>query len=126
MDKSNAIEVAKQYVMAFKKVNPELISQHFLPTAFKTGYFYDFENKDWTELNHHSFDQMREWTKTYNLENIMPDSEISATLLDKQDKMAMVKINAEWAPNVWGCDYVALLWEKQQWLIAAVYWQSLI
>lgn len=118
-------ETAKQYVNAFRNVNPKLIDKHFIPTAFKTGYFYDYDNKIWAPLSLHSFEQMREWTKTYNINGIMPNSEIKTTLLDQQEKMAVVKIIAEWASGVIGCDYIILLKQEKEWLISAVYWQSI-
>ncbi|WP_299568333.1 nuclear transport factor 2 family protein [uncultured Pedobacter sp.] len=126
MKNLNVIEVAKQYVLAFKNVNSGLIREHFMPNAFKTGYFYDFETRNWTGLKYHSFEQMEAWTAEYNLNGIMPDTEIHATLLDVQDKMAIVKLKAEWAPGIWGHDYVILLLEDGKWLISTVHWQSLI
>lgn len=122
----NVIEVAKQYVKAFKEANPAIVEKYFLPQASKTGYFYDFENKKWNRRLTHSFQEISEWTQSYNQNDIMPNSEISATLLDMQDKIAVVKIVAEWAPNVWGYDYITLVKDGEEWRILAILWQSII
>lgn len=122
----NVIEIAKQYVKAFKEVKPELVEKHFLPNATKTGYFYDYEKSEWTDISTHSFGQISEWTKSYNTNGIMPDSGIQATLLDIQDKIAVVKIVAEWVADKWGCDYVFLVKENEEWRISSILWQSVV
>ncbi|HEY8397553.1 MAG TPA: nuclear transport factor 2 family protein [Flavihumibacter sp.] len=122
----NVIEVAKQYVKAFKDGNPGLIEQHFLPTASKSGYFYNYESSGWAELSVHSYSEISAWTKSYNANGIMPDTEVEASLLDIQDKTAVVKILAEWAPGVSGCDYVMLVKENDNWLIHSILWQTVV
>lgn len=122
----DVIEVAKQYVNAFKEVNPGLVRKYFSPKATKTGCFYDFEKNEWGDILSHSYQEIIEWTRSYNSSGVMPDTEIQATLLDMQDKIAVVKIIAQWAPDVWGYDYITLVKEKQGWIISAILWQSMI
>jgi hypothetical protein len=78
------------------------------------------------DLTTHFFHQVQEWTSHYNINEIMPESNVSTTLLDLQDKTAVVKVVAEWAPNRWGGDYVMLSKKNNDWFITAIFWQSII
>lgn len=120
------VQVAKNYVRAFKEVKPELIATHFIPQFTKMGYFYDYENNKWMDLSIHSFQQLAEWAATYNVGGIMPDSEATTTLLHMQDKTAVVKVEAEWAPGKRGNDYVLLCKQEDRWVIASIFWQSIV
>lgn len=120
------IETAKHYVKAFKDKQADTIVENFQQSAFKMGYFYDFEKGDWMEMTTHSYDQIKDWSKTYNIDNVMPNSDIHATLLSKQSKTAVVQIIAEWAPNHWGNDYIMLSKHNNRWVISCVFWQSII
>ena len=120
------VQVAENYLKAFKEVKPELIRTHFIPQFTKVGYFYDYENSKWLDLSIHSFQQVVDWAVTYNVERIMPDSEAITTLLHMQDKIAVVRVEAEWAPGKWGNDYVLLCKQEDRWVIASIYWQSIV
>lgn len=81
------------------------------------------KKSEWTDISTHSFGQILEWTKSYNTNGIMLDSEIEATLLDIQGKIAVVKVVAEWVADKWGCDYIK---ENEEWRINSILWQSVV
>jgi len=120
------IEVAEQYVKAFKEVNPKLITDYFAPECIKIGYFFNFEEDKWEDKSIHNYNEIKQWVAAYNVEGIMPDSEIKTTLLDVQDKIAVVKLEVEWAPRMWGCDYVLLSKDNGNWLITNIIYQTVI
>jgi hypothetical protein len=119
------VKAAENYLKAFKEVRPELVRNYFLPQFTKIGYFYDYEKNEWMDLSIHSLQQVIDWAGTYNVNGIMPDSEATTTLLDLQDRTAVVKVEAEWAPGKWGNDYVMLAKQNEEWLISSILWQSI-
>jgi hypothetical protein len=120
------LETAKNYPRAFKNSDPKLIDECFSPQAIKMGYFYDYEKDEWMDNAISDFEEIKKWASEYNTNNIMPKSNIKATLLDFKDKIAVVKIELEWAPEKWGCDYVFLIKENNKWSIIKILWQSIV
>lgn len=120
------INTAINYVLAFKNTDPSLVVKHFTPDFIKTGFFFLCEQNKWDEIRTHGFEEVKEWTSTYNKDQVMPDTAINASLLEMSDKLAVVKIIAEWAPGVKGLDYVILVKQENAWHIRSVSWQTII
>jgi hypothetical protein len=120
------IDTAKNYVLAFKNTAPSLVSKHFTKDFIKTGFFFLHEQNKWDEIRTHGFDEVKKWTSTYNKDQVMPDTEINVSLLEISDKLAVVKIIAEWAPGVKGLDFVILVKQENDWKIRSVSWQTII
>jgi hypothetical protein len=124
---ADLIEAARGYYEAFFKVSPDLVRQYFLPCAIKVGAMYDYEHKQFqSSLMEHNFQQIVVFASQYNASGHMPATEPGITVLDVQDRTAIVKVSAEWATDRWGTDYVALARVGERWMIASVVWQSSI
>lgn len=120
------IDIARNYVLAFKNTDPSLVEQHFHPDFHKTGFFFLYDQNKWDQLLTHGYDEVKAWTSSYNKEGIMPDTEPIVSILDINHKIAVVKIIAEWAPNVKGLDYVVLVKQDNEWIIRSVSWQTML
>ncbi len=118
--------IAEKYVQAFKEVKPQLVNDYFSPECVKIGFIYDFENDKWLDKSIHNYKEIKQWAATYNLKKIMPNGTCNTTLLDLQDKIAVVKIELEWAPRAWGCDYVSLSKDNGNWLITSIMYQTIV
>ncbi len=125
-EEKTVIAVAKNYVKAFKEVDTELVDTYFSPQCTKLGYFYDFEEDKWMDKAMHNFKEIKDWCAIFNVKKQMPDTDIQIELLDLQDKIAIVKVEAEWVSNKWGCDYVLLTKDTDKWLIESIIWQSVV
>ncbi len=125
MEHNQVIEASKQYPLAFKNLAPSLIDKFFTKNASKTGFMYDYESDKWMDISTVEIPEIKDWVKTYNANNIMPDSEPKIQVLDIQDKIAVVKVELDWALNRKGCDYIFLVKEKT-WLIDKILWQSIL
>jgi len=125
-EEKTILEIAKCYPKAFKNSDPKLIDEFFSPKVIKMGFFYDYEKEKWMDNTSSDFEEIKKWATEYNTKNIMPESAFKATLLDFKDKIAVVKIELEWAPEKWGCDYVFLIKENNKWKIIKILWQSIV
>jgi hypothetical protein len=125
-EEQKVINTARNYVLAFKNTDPSLVEKHFCPDFFKTGFFFLYDQNKWDEIRTHGFEEVKAWTTDYNKEQVMPDSDITASVLEISDKMAVAKIIAEWAPGVKGLDYVILVKITDHWMIRSVTWQTII
>lgn len=126
MNGNEIIEVAKMYPIAFKELNVGLVEKYFAKNATKTGFIYDYKEKNWLDLSTIEVDEIKEWVLSYNKEGIMPDDEIDVILLDVQERIAVVKIEMFWAEGNKGCDYVLLVKENGVWVIDKVLYQSIL
>ncbi len=125
MEHNQVIEASKQYPLAFKNCALSLIDKFFTKNASKTGFMYNYESDKWMDISTVEIPEIKDWVKTYNANNIMPDSEPKIQVLDIQDKIAVVKVELDWALNRKGCDYIFLVKEKT-WLIDKILWQSIL
>lgn len=125
-DAQHVIDTARNYVLAFKNTDPSIVEKYFTPNFFKTGFFFLYEQNNWDEIRTHGFEEVKEWTKNYNKDQVMPDSIIEVSILEMSTKIAVVKIVAEWAPGVRGLDYVILVKLNTEWMIRSVTWQTII
>ena len=87
---------------------------------------YDYEREAYSPLSCNTLPEISAWATNYNTSDLMPDINIQMELLDQQDTIAVVKLVAAWAEERWGVDYVLLVKNDNQWIIADIVWQSLI
>jgi|GEM_PF-1900872 len=123
-DDAEVLSVAEQYPKAFRTMDAELARGAFLPTASKLGFFYDYDSEAWMPSVSTEYSEIEAWVLEHNKDGVMPDTPPKATLLDRQDKIAVVKLELEWTPGKWGCDYVLLVKESGRWRISHSLWQS--
>ena len=123
-EESEIIFVSKQYVNAFKDLNPDLIDQFFTHDFSKVGFFFDHNKQEWLTKSLDTFDEVKKWTLGYNEENIISDKEPIVQVIDMQERIAVAKVEFEWAPNDWGYDYVLLIKEEETWKIQNIIWQT--
>ena len=83
------INTARNYVLAFKNMDPSLVVKHFTTDSIKTGFFFLYEQNKWDEIKTHGFEEVKEWTSSYNKGQVMPDTEINASLLEISDKLPL-------------------------------------
>jgi hypothetical protein len=123
-DTEEILRATRGYFEAFVNVSPELVRSHFLPTASKVGFMYDYASEQFMPLAIHDFEQIVEWASRYNASGVMPASAPHITVLDARAKTAVVKLTADWAPDRPGVDYVLLVKPANKWLISSILWQS--
>ncbi|MDO5980316.1 nuclear transport factor 2 family protein [Flavivirga spongiicola] len=123
MEQSDIIQISKKYPQAFKSMDPNLIDRFFTKNVTKTGFLYDYESSNWTDMTTVGVLDLKNWVTDYNKHDIIPDSEIKIQILDLQEKIAVVKLEMDWAPNKKGCDYLFLI-KEDTWLIDKILWQS--
>lgn len=126
MNQNEIIEVSKMYPKAFKEVDESLIDIYFAKNATKTGFLYDYESRNWLGISTIGIEEIKQWVATYNKESIMPNSQIDIEVLDVQAKIAVVKMELEWAKDRKGCDYLFLTKENNTWLIDKILYQSIL
>ena len=126
MEQKDILEVAAMYPIAFKQMDINLIDAHFTEKATKTGFIYDYENDKWLDVSTVQIPAIKEWAATFNKEGIMPDTETKMSILDAQDRTAVVKLEMEWLVDKKGCDYIILIKEDNQWKIETIIYQSLL
>ncbi|TPN81675.1 nuclear transport factor 2 family protein [Aquimarina algicola] len=122
---SLVIETARKYPMAFKQMDTKLIDIFFSKKISKIGYEYDYIKKSWMGMTNMNCDDLKTSVASYNQNNIMPDTEPDITILDLQDKIAIVKVEIEWAPKIFRFDYLLLTKEDKNWCIEKILWQSI-
>ncbi|NMH88096.1 nuclear transport factor 2 family protein [Flavivirga algicola] len=125
MEQNEIIQISKKYPLAFKNMDISLIDDFFSKNATKTGFMYDYESGDWTDVSTTEISEIKNWVADYNKNGIMPDSEAKVQILDLQEKIAVVKLEMDWAPNRKGCDYLFLI-KEDTWLIDKILWQSVL
>ncbi|TGV04069.1 nuclear transport factor 2 family protein [Flavivirga rizhaonensis] len=125
MEQNEVIQISKKYPLAFKSMNSSLVDQFFTKNATKTGFMYDYELSKWGDINTVGVSDLKNWVVDYNKNDVMPDSEIKVDILDLQEKIAIVKLEMDWAPNKKGCDYLFLI-KENSWLIDKILWQSIL
>jgi hypothetical protein len=126
MTEKNILEIAATYPAAFKQMNPNLIDAHFTKTATKTGFIFNYENDKWLDVSTVKIPEIKEWAATFNKEGIMPDTQSKMSILDAQDRTAVVKLEMEWLAGKKGCDYILLIKEGNQWKIETIIYQSVL
>jgi hypothetical protein len=126
IDEDNVVVAALGYFEAFRRMAPELVRQTFLPSASKTGFMYDNTTCRFEALSQHGLEQIAAWATQYNANGHMPRTPAQATVLDLQEKIAVVKLKAEWASDRHGIDYVLLVKPDAEWKIANIAWQSIV
>ncbi|GAA3605955.1 nuclear transport factor 2 family protein [Flavivirga amylovorans] len=125
MEKNEIIQISKKHPQAFKNMDLDLVDQFFTKNATKTGFMYDYESSKWTDVTTVGLSDFKNWVADYNKNDIMPNSEIKVQVLDLQEKIAIVKLEMDWAPNKKGCDYLFLI-KEDRWLIDKILWQSIL
>lgn len=125
MEQIEIIQISKKYPLAFKTMDLSLIDRFFTKNVTKTGFLYDYESNNWMETMTVGILDLKNWVADYNKHDIMPDSEIKIQILDLQEKIAVVKLEMNWAPNKKGCDYLFLI-KEDTWLINKILFQSIL
>ncbi|AUP81396.1 nuclear transport factor 2 family protein [Flavivirga eckloniae] len=125
MEQNEIIETSKNYPLAFKSMDVSLIDVFFAKNATKTGFMYNYESGSWMDISTVEITEIKNWVTDYNKSDIMPDSEAKVEILDQQDRIAVVKVEMDWAPNRKGCDYLFLV-KEDTWLIDKILWQSIL
>ncbi len=125
MEQNEIIQISKKYPQAFKDMDLNLIDRFFTENASKTGFMYDYESSNWTDVSTTGISELKNWVAGYNKKGIMPNSEVKVQILDLQEKIAVVKLEMDWAPNRKGCDYLFLI-KEDTWLIDKILWQSIL
>jgi hypothetical protein len=120
------LKAAENYFKAFKEVKPELLKQHFLPEFKKSGFLFDYEKNQWMDLDTRDLSEVKAWASQYNLNNTMPPSNPQLVLLTALEKIAVVKLEAEWAPGRWGVDFITLVKPNDVWFVIGIFWQSMV
>ncbi len=125
MEQDAVIETSKKYPQAFKSMDIKLIDTFFTKNATKTGFMYNYESNNWMGTSTVEIKEIKNWAADYNKDHIMPNSEAKIQILDLQEKIAVVKLEMDWAPNRKGCDYLFLI-KEEAWLIDKILWQSVL
>lgn len=126
MKEKSILEVAVTYPTAFKQMDTNLIDAHFTKTATKTGFIFDYENDKWLDVSTVKIPEIKKWAATFNKEGIIPDTGAKMSILDAQDRTAVVKLEMEWLADKKGCDYILLIKEDNQWKIETIIYQSVL
>jgi hypothetical protein len=107
------------YVEAFYESKPELWKRGVHPELAKFG-FWRAEGAAEYERLPFDYDQGLEFCATYNADGHVPaDAPKDVAVLDLLDRIATVKLTAEW-----GIDYMHLARFEDEWKIVQVVWQS--
>ena len=125
LEQEAILKTATNYFRAFKDVKPELLKQHFLPEFRKTGFFFDYEKNQWMNLDARDLAEVQAWASRYNLENTIPQSDPRVTVLSALEKIAVARLDAEWAPGRWGVDFITLVKPADEWFVIGIFWQSI-
>ncbi len=126
MEQKEIIRIASKYPEAFKNMNVDLINQHFSKNATKTGFMYDYDNNQWLDVSTVGIEEIKQWAVSYNQNDIMPAIKTTPDVIDFQKKIAVVKIEMEWATDRMGCDYLFLIKDNETWKIEKIIWQSIL
>lgn len=119
-DKEKIIEASTAYVESIYTVDTVKVYKYVDRELFKKGVYYSKKEKTWS-VHPMSFDELVSTAKTYNKKGALPkNSPKVVEILDIQEKIANVKIEA-----IWGIDYLLLMKDETgNWRITQILWQS--
>ncbi len=111
---------ANAYIESIYDVDTTKVYKYIDRELFKKGVYYSKKNKVWSVLPM-SFNGLVNTAKTFNEDRSLPkNSPKMVEVLDLQEKIANVKIEA-----IWGMDYLLLRKDEYgDWKITQILWQS--
>jgi hypothetical protein len=119
-DRAAVERAGLDYVEALYEARPELITKSVHPELTKFGFGRRSADEEYQKFPM-NFEQLRTLAERWNADgsNANESSPKKVEVLDVLDKIASIKLTAEW-----GIDYMHLAKYEDRWMITQVIWQS--
>ena len=124
-DKNQAIkdvtQAAYNYIDTFYKADTTLAYQSVHKDVRKVGWWFDKKKNSYTDNLEMPFDKLIALAKKWNAKGDRANAESprEVKLLEVSDKIAVVKVTAEW-----GIDYLNMVSTDEGWKSINIVWQS--
>ncbi len=119
-DRRAVYNASLDYIEGMYTADPARIQKSTFKDLVKRGFYWKGKSQTFSELTSMSYDQLVQVAKDWNREGWLPeDAPREITILDIQDKIALVKTTA-----YWGIDYLHLCKMDDKWMIVNVIWQN--
>ena len=124
-DKDTALkevtQAAYNYIDTFYKVDTTLAYKSVHKDLRKVGWWYDQKKSTYSDKSEMSFDRLISLAKRWNAkgDRTSADSPREVKVLEVSDKIAVVKVVAEW-----GIDYLNMVNTDEGWKSINIVWQS--